>query len=233
MQTVILSGGLATRLRPLTDTMPKAMVPVEGRPFIDHQLSLLSRNGIKQVVLCLGYLGEQVEAFVGDGSAWGLRVRYSWEKEQLLGTGGALKLAEPLLDKRFFLTYGDSYLPIDYSEVAKAFSGSSNLGMMVVYKNEDRFDRSNVLIDGDLVCKYDKEEWTPDMVYIDYGLTALRREAVKFIPPGEVSLLDILFRSLVAARQLEAFVTTTRFFEIGSWQGIRDLESFLTTEASS
>jgi NDP-sugar pyrophosphorylase family protein len=231
MQTVILSGGLATRLRPLTETMPKAMIPVAGRPFIDHQLQLLSRNGIKDVVLCLGYLGEQIEAFVGDGSAWSLRVKYSWERGELLGTGGALKLAEPLLDKTFFLTYGDSYLPIDYVEVAEAFLRGSNLGMMVVYENEDRFDRSNVFIDGALVCKYDKEEWTPDMVYIDYGLTALKREAVKLIPPGTVSALDILIKNLVAKKQLAAFVTTTRFFEIGSWEGIRDLETFLTTKA--
>jgi len=211
--------------------MPKAMIPVAGRPFIDHQLQLLSRNGIKDVVLCLGYLGEQIEAFVGDGSAWSLRVKYSWEREELLGTGGALKLAEPLLDKTFFLTYGDSYLPIDYVEVAEAFSRGSNLGMMVVYENEDRFDRSNVVIDGALVCKYDKQEWTPDMVYIDYGLTALRREVVNLIPPGKKSALDILIKNLVAKKQLAAFVTTTRFFEIGSWEGIRDLETFLTTKA--
>lgn len=229
MQTVILSGGLAKRLRPLTDTMPKAMIPVAGRPFIDHQLQLLSRNGIKDVVLCLGYLGEQIEAFVGDGSAWKLRVRYSWEKEQLLGTGGALKLAEPLLDDKFFLTYGDSYLPIDYAEVAEAFLRSSNLGMMVVYKNEDRFDRSNVVVDDALVCKYDKQEKTPDMAYIDYGLTALKKGAVELIPPGTVSALDMLIKSLVAAKQLAAFITTTRFFEIGSLQGIRDLETFLTS----
>ncbi len=233
MQTVILSGGLATRLRPLTDTMPKAMIPVAGRPFIDHQLSLLSRNGIKEVLLCLGYLGEQIETFVGDGSAWGLRVQYSWEREQLLGTGGAVKLAEPHLDKTFFLTYGDSYLPIDYVEVAEAFSRGGKLAMMVVYKNEDRFDRSNVVIDGDLVCKYDKQEWSPDMVYIDYGLTVLEREAVKLIPPGEKSALDILIKNLVASKQLAAFVTTTRFFEIGSWKGIRDLEKFLTIDSSS
>ncbi|MEJ2366580.1 MAG: nucleotidyltransferase family protein [Deltaproteobacteria bacterium] len=230
MQTVILSGGLATRLRPLTETLPKAMIPVAGRPFIDHQLQLLNRNGIKDVVLCLGYLGEQIEAFVGDGSAWKVRVRYTWEKEQLLGTGGALKLAEPLLDEEFFLTYGDSYLPIDYVEVAEAFSRVSNLGMMVVYKNEDRFERSNVVLDGDLVCNYDKQERTPDMVYIDYGLTALKKEAVKLIPSGTVSALDSLIRSLVEAKQLAAYITTTRFFEIGSWQGIRDLEKFLTTK---
>jgi len=230
MQTVILSGGLATRLRPLTESFPKAMIPVVGRPFIDHQLQLLSRNGIKDVVLCLGYLGEQIAAFVGDGTAWNLRIRCSWEREKLLGTGGALKLAEPLLDEEFFLTYGDSYLPIDYVEVAEAFSRVSNLGMMVVYKNEDRFDRSNVVLDGDLVCNYDKQEWTPDMVYIDYGLTALKKEAVKLIPPGTVSALDRLIRSLVEAKQLAAYITTTRFFEIGSWQGIRDLEKFLTTK---
>jgi NDP-sugar pyrophosphorylase family protein len=231
MQTVILSGGLASRLRPLTNTVPKAMIPVAGRPFIDHQLQLLSRNGIKDVILCLGYLGEQIAAFVGDGAKWSLRVQYSWEREQLLGTGGALKLAEPLLAEEFFLTYGDSYLPIDHAAVAEAFSRCSNLGMLVVYKNEDKFDRSNVVVDGDLVCTYDKQERTPDMVYIDYGLSALKREAVKLIPPGTVSPLDILIKSLVVARQLAAFVTTTRFFEIGSWQGIHDLETFLTTRA--
>lgn len=227
MQTVILAGGLATRLQPLMSTIPKSMVRVAGRPFIDHQLRLLSRNGIKDIVLCLGYLGEQIEAFVGDGSAWGLRVRYSWERDQLLGTGGALKLAEPLLDEAFFVTYGDSFLPVEYSSVAEAFYRTDKLGMMVVYRNANRLDRSNVVIDGGLVSKYDKQLWTPDMVYIDYGLTALRRQALEFIPLGEVCALDALFKRLVDDRQLAAFVTTTRFYEVGSWQGLRDLEAFL------
>src|SRR5690348_17236437 len=133
MQMAILAGGLATRLRPITETIPKSMVPVQGKPFLEHQIALVRAHGVTDLVLCVGHLYQPIEAYFGDGSRFGLRIRYSVEADRLLGTGGALKQAEPLLEDRFFLMYGDSYLLYDYAEVmARA---RDHEALMVVYHN--------------------------------------------------------------------------------------------------
>src|SRR5438552_18180093 len=125
----LLAGGLATRLRPITETLPKAMVEVASRPFVDHQLDLLRKSGFRKVVLCLGYRGEQVEEHVKDGIDFGLHVKHSFDGATLLGTGGAVKRAVPLLSDVFFVLYGDSYLPIDYASVLRAFENGNALGL--------------------------------------------------------------------------------------------------------
>ena len=114
LPVAILAGGLATRLRPITEKIPKSLVDVAGEPFIVRQLDYLFRQRVRDVVLCIGYLGEMIEAVVGDGSRFGLRVSYSIDGPILLGTGGALRRAAPLLGEAFFVLYGDSYLPVDY-----------------------------------------------------------------------------------------------------------------------
>ena len=179
----LLAGGLATRLRPITETIPKAMVDIDGRPFIDHQLDLLARNGIRRVVMCLGYLGEQVQRQVGDGSARGVHIAYSFDGDKLMGTGGAVKRAAGLLHQRgtgdtFWVMYGDSYMDIDYRAVLDAFGRavreSDALGLMTVLRNGNRWDKSNVVFRDGRLVRYDKRNQTPDMDYIDYGV-ALRR----------------------------------------------------------
>jgi NDP-sugar pyrophosphorylase family protein len=159
----ILAGGRATRLLPLTQDLPKALVPVAGEPFISHQLKLLRREGIDRVVLCLGHLGERVQDYVVDGRGFDLAVDYSFDGEQPLGTGGALKRAIPLLGDSFFVLYGDSYLDIAYSEPLAIFRKSGAGALMTVLRNEGRWDRSNVRFDGDRVLCYDKKDPTPDM----------------------------------------------------------------------
>jgi NDP-sugar pyrophosphorylase family protein len=144
----ILAGGLATRLRPITETIPKALIEVAGEPFLAHQLRLLRRYGFERVVLCVGYLGEMIQAFAGNGAAFGLRVEYAFDGPQLLGTGGALRRALPLLGERFAVIYGDSYLPCDYQAALAAFDDSGKLGLMSVYRNEGRWDTSNVEFTG-------------------------------------------------------------------------------------
>ena len=114
LPVAILAGGLATRLRPVTEDTPKALLDVAGKPFVVRQLEYLRQQGIVRVVLCVGYLGEQIRAVVGDGSALGLEVLYSWDGPQLLGTGGALRHALSALGEQFMVLYGDSYLPIDF-----------------------------------------------------------------------------------------------------------------------
>jgi N-acetyl-alpha-D-muramate 1-phosphate uridylyltransferase len=223
----ILAGGLATRLHPITRTIPKAMVEVAGRPFIDHQLTLLARNGIRQVVLCLGHLGEQVEDHVKDGSRHGLVVRYSHDGSRLLGTGGALRHALPLLGETFWVLYGDSYMDIDYRDVLAHFLGRDLHGLMTVLRNADLWDRSNVVFrDGRLIC-YDKRRKSAEMTHIDYGVSLLCRPAIERLPEGEPSDLADLYTSLVAEQAMDGYEVAQRFYEIGSPGGLAETAEYL------
>lgn len=223
----ILAGGLATRLRPLTDKIPKVLVPVAGKPFLVHQLELLRRQGITRVVLCLGHLGEMVREQFGDGSAYGVRLDYSFDGPMLLGTGGALKQALPWLGERFFVLYGDSYLPIDFSPVAESFERSGKLGLMTVYRNEGRYDTSNVVFADGEIKVYDKKSRLPEMRHIDYGLSLFRAAALEEHPAGVKLDLAELMQRLVARRQLAGFEVLERFYEIGSPGGLAELETLL------
>lgn len=221
----ILAGGLATRLRPITETIPKAMVEVAGKPFIEYQIQLLVKHGLTDIVLCVGYLGEQIERFLGDGSNFGVSIKYSFDGERLLGTGGALKKASHLLSDSFFVLYGDSYLDIDYNAVGKHFNKSERLGLMTVYSNADQWDKSNVLYADGLVEVYDKRNPSPDMKFIDYGLGILRKEILDEIPDNEVCDLSDLYHTLSKRGQLAGFEATKRFYEIGSHTGLQELEN--------
>jgi len=229
MQIVILAGGLGTRLHPFTYELPKALIPIHDKPFLHHQIDLLKGNGIRDIVVCVGHLGDQVKDYFGDGRWLGVHITYSEEEGELLGTAGALKNAEPLLDDEFFLTYGDSYQMLDYAEVMSYFRRFSKLGLMVVYRNANRYGRSNVSVGGGLVTAYDKEGRTPGMVYINYGLSVLRRGALAFIPPGQPFSQEDFYQMLIDRRELLAYETKQRFYEIGSPRG---LEEFRTLVAS-
>ena len=169
-KVVILAGGLATRMRPHTETLPKSLLKVSGQPFLAHQLQALSCQGIQQVVLCVGHLAEQIEEFAGDGSAFGLQVTYSKEEGPLLGTGGALRKALPLLGEAFFVLYGDSWLEIDYPAVLKAFKKSNLPALMTVFRNEGHWDTSNVELQAGKIQLYSKAQRNERMGHIDYGL---------------------------------------------------------------
>jgi NDP-sugar pyrophosphorylase family protein len=224
----ILCGGLATRLHPVTTTIPKSLIPVRGEPFLAHQLRLLSRSGVSDVVLCVGYLGERIREFAGDGSAFDLRITYSWDGPALLGTAGAIRRALPLLGERFLVLYGDSYLPCDYRHVADLFSLSNCRGLMTVYRNEGQFDASNVELSNGRIVRYDKQQRTPQMNYIDYGLGAFQQTAFLAVDPHMPHDLATVYRSLLAAGELQACEIAERFYEIGSPSGIADFERYLT-----
>ncbi len=228
----ILAGGLATRLRPITTTVPKALVEVAGRPFIDHQLALLRRNGIRRVVLCLGYLGEQVEAHVGDGSAFGLQVSYSHDGDRLLGTGGALRRALPLLGEVFWVMYGDSYMDIDYPGVLDDFAQRDALGLMTVLQNHDSWDTSNVVFQKGHLLRYDKRVRLPEMTHIDYGVAVLRREVLERYPTEQRFDLAELYSALVAEGRMAGHEVTQRFYEIGSPRGLTETNAYLTRRAA-
>lgn len=223
----ILAGGLATRMRPTTDTIPKALLPVAGEPFIAHQLRLLRRAGLGRVVLCVGHLGDRIQQYVGGGDAFDLRVTYSRETGKLLGTGGALRLALPMLGTAFFVLYGDSYLDIDYEAVQRAFEASDAPALMTVYRNEGRWDASNVLFDGTRVVRYDKRRPSPDMRYIDYGLGVLSAPALREPAEDAFDLADV-YRRLAADGRLIGYEAPRRFYEIGTPAGLAETEAFIS-----
>jgi len=226
----ILAGGLATRLRPRTDRVPKALLSVAGRPFIFHQLELLKSQGVERVVLCVGHLGEQLTAAVGDGRSVGLAIQYSFDGPHLLGTGGALKKALPLLGNDFFVLNGDSYLPCSFSRVQSAYKSARRPALMTVLHNDGRWDDSNVLFRGGELIKYDKESPRIDMQHIDYGLSVLSSEVFSGYRESQVFDLTNIYRELSRRGQLAAFEVSERFYEIGSPQGIKDTEEFLSRQ---
>ena len=223
LPVAILSGGLATRLRPLTETIPKALVDISGEPFVSHQLRLLERKGVERAVICAGYLGEMIRDFVGDGSRFGLDVEFSFDGERLLGTGGALKRALPLLGDSFFVLYGDSYLECDYEAVGSSFLSSGKQALMTVFFNDGRWDASNVEFSGGKILDYDKKNLTHRMRHIDYGLGAFRARAFELIPEDEPYDLYEFYRTLLLRGELAAFEVAERFYEVGSIRGIEEL----------
>ncbi len=224
----ILAGGLATRLRPITERIPKALIDIAGEPFLAHQLRLLRRHGFERVVLCVGYLGEQIRDFAGDGRRFGLLVEYSFDGPHLLGTAGAIRQALPLLGDAFAVIYGDSYLPCDYAAALAAFRDSGKPALMSVFRNSDLWDTSNVEFNGRIVA-YDKASLLPTMHHIDYGLGAFQRTAFDGVPEGRHYDLAALYQDLLHRGELAAWESPGRFYEIGSPDGIRDLTAFLAS----
>ena len=222
----ILAGGLATRLRPITETVPKSLVTVAGRPFLAHQLEMLHARGVRRAVLCIGFLGEMIRSEFG-GEACGIKLDYSLDGEKLLGTGGAVKRALPKLGEEFFVLYGDSYLPIEWESVVDSFHLSGKRGLMTVYRNEDRYDASNVVYcDGEVVV-YDKRGKLPEMRYIDYGLSLFKSSVFDQHPEDQFLDLAEVMRVLVQHRQLAGHEVVERFYEMGSPAGLAELEHLL------
>lgn len=226
LPVAILAGGLATRLHPITENIPKALVDVAGQPFILRQLDYLRQQGVGRVVLCVGFLGEQVEAVVGDGSVTGLSVSYSQDWPNLMGTGGALRQALPLLDSQFLVLYGDSYLPIDFASVEREFLASGKPALMTVQRNADRWDKSNVLFEDNVIVEYNKRAPMPEMRHIDYGLGAISADVLSNEgTTGPFDLADIYHR-LSLSGQLAGYEVHERFYEIGSHKGLAEAADY-------
>ena len=227
LPVALLAGGLATRLRPITEKVPKLLIEVAGEPFFSHQIRLLKKAGLTKIVLCVGYLGEKIVELYGDGSSWGIEIEYSFDGPRLLGTGGALIQALPKLGDAFYVLYGDSYLPINYLAVGDHFQKSGRLGLMTVFENHGRYDVSNVeFADGEIKV-YDKKNQTPAMHHIDYGLGLFRAAAFDGFARDAVVDLSSVQQALVARRQLAGYEMPERFYEIGSHEGIQELDALL------
>jgi NDP-sugar pyrophosphorylase family protein len=218
---------MATRLRPITEKIPKLLVEVAGEPFFSHQIRLLKAAGLSRLVLCLGHLGDKIVELYGDGSKWGMQIEYSFDGPKLVGTGGALIQALPRLGAAFFVLYGDSYLPVDYRAVGDFFLRSGQPGLMTVYENRGRYDTSNVCFEHGEIKRYDKKNPVPQMHHIDYGLGAFRAPAFDGFPRDAVVDLAEVQQALVARRQLAGYEVKERFYEIGSHEGLAELNALL------
>jgi len=227
LPVALLAGGLATRLRPITEKIPKVLVAVAGRPFLAHQLELLSKQGLNHIVLCLGHLGEMVREQFGDGRAYGVHLEYSFDGPKLLGTGGALKQALPLLGESFFVLYGDSYLTEPFNPIADFFLRSGKSGCMTVYRNEGRYDTSNVVFDREVIQVYDKTRRLPEMRHIDYGLTLFKATVFdEWLADRPFDMAEIMHR-LVQRGEMAGWEVKDRFYEIGSHEGLAELDRLL------
>jgi len=228
----ILAGGLATRLRPITERIPKSLIDIAGRPFAVHQIELLVRHGLDDIVFLVGHLGGMIQAELGDGARWGVRLRYVFDGPRLLGTGGAIQRALRELGDAFLVLYGDSYLECDYQAVTRAFLESGKDGLMTVCPNEDRWDRSNVLFADGRIVRYDKQHRTADMRHIDYGLGAFRKAAFDRRSPDAAFDLASVYQDLLAQDDLAGFEVPTRFYEIGSAEGLEETRTYLARKGT-
>jgi NDP-sugar pyrophosphorylase family protein len=227
MQCVILAGGLGTRMRPLTETCPKTLLPAGGRPFAWHQLQWLAAQGITEVIYSIGHQGEMIRRYWAEDPSPVPTIRYVDEGEQLRGTAGALRLAreQGVLDESFFVIYGDSFLPVEFVPIWRAFQASGQPALMTVLRNEGRWDRSNVIYQPGRVMLYDKAA-APGMQYIDYGLSCFRRDLLDDLAHSDLARV---FHDLSIQGRLAGFQVHERFYEIGSPAGLRDFEQYLKT----
>lgn len=236
MQCVILAGGLGTRIRDVAGDGPKSLIPVHGKPFIAYQLEWLHQCGVTDIVLCIGYQGRRIYDFVGDGDAWNVRVTYVDEKDQLRGTGGAVRLAadQGKLQPAFFLMYGDSYLPVDFGAINTIFNERPEPALMTVMHNFGQWDQSNARFDGSRVTCYDKKQKDGESLdYIDYGLSMLRTDPLMTeIPRDTVYDLARYFSTLSRKGLLAGLEIKKRFYEIGSPQGLSDFKMYVSALAA-
>jgi N-acetyl-alpha-D-muramate 1-phosphate uridylyltransferase len=224
MQCVILAGGRGTRLGPLTDDRPKALVDVAGRPFLEYQLELLRTGGVSEIVLCVGYLGSVVERTIGDGSTLGLAIRYSYDGPEPLGTAGAVRNALPLLGERFLVTYGDTLLTVDHSAVARAHASSGLPALMTVLENENSYGPSNAVVEGELVVAYGKSPTPQNARWMDYGLLSFERGVIEHSSDAD---LEPVLAKLAGEMQLAAYEVDERFYEIGDEAGLAETTEFV------
>jgi NDP-sugar pyrophosphorylase family protein len=232
LPVAILAGGLATRLLPITKTVPKLLVEVAGEPFFSHQLRLLREAGLSRFVLCVGHYGEMIAERYGDGSKWGIFIDYSFDGPRLLGTGGAIIRALPKLGEAFYVLYGDSYLPIQYLDIGRSFLASGKQGMMTVFKNCERYDVSNVWFEHGRIRVYDKKNKMPQMKHIDYGLGLLRASALSGWPTEPPLDLADIYKRLLEKDELIGYEVKQRFYEIGSHAGLKELDQLLRAQYS-
>jgi NDP-sugar pyrophosphorylase family protein len=229
LPVAILAGGLATRMRPITATIPKSLIEVNGRPFAEHQIRLLKSHGVTRLVYCIGFLGEQVVEALGDGSRYGVTIEYVFDGPALQGTGGAVRNALPHLGDAFLVLYGDAYLECDYQDISRTFLESGKDALMTVYRNQNAWDTSNVLFRDGALVEYNKKKPTAEMEHLDYGLLAFRRWVFDEFPDTPLDLATVQ-ASLVRQGRVVGYEVHRRFYEIGSPTGLADISAYLAQQ---
>jgi len=222
---VILAGGIGSRLGKLTKKIPKALIKINGKPFIYYQLKLLSKTGVKEVILCVGYLGDQIKKYVGDGKKFNLNVKYSFEKK-LLGTGGAVKNAFSLIKKDFFIMYGDTYLPVNLIKIQEKYIRLKSKSLITIYENHNKLDKSNVFFNGKSII-YNKNNYLKKMKYIEYGVSIFSKKIFNYFNNKKKFDLSDVFYFLSKKKLLNYYVVKKRFYEIGSISGLKDSKKYL------
>jgi NDP-sugar pyrophosphorylase family protein len=224
-----LAGGLATRLRPITEKIPKGLVEIDGKPFLEYQIKLLKKYEIKNIILCVGYKGEMIEEYFGDGENFGVKISYSKESKPL-GTGGAIRKAFNKLRKNFFVMYGDAYLNFDYKDIISFYEKSKGTAVLSIYKNKGKYDSSNVILDNNGKVLYDKSNPSSNMEYIDYGLSVLNKDLVKkFIPSQGFYDLADFYNEISKKELLLGYEVNERFYEIGSFGGLDEFKKYINS----
>lgn len=224
----ILAGGLGTRLGSLVRDTPKPLLEVAGEPFLLHQLRLLASYGAHRVVLCVGYLGEQIEHAIGP-ARFGIEIAYSYDVGAE-GTLGALRRAAPLAGERFLVLYGDTYLRIDYQAVDAQWSRSGMPGAMTVLHNAGKWQTSNAVYRAGRVEQYDKRHPNAQMEWIDYGLGGLTSQVLGDVDEAETDVAQLL-HVLAERSLLFGYEAKNRFYEIGTPDALAETDTFLRTLA--
>lgn len=227
-QVAVLAGGLATRMYPITKTIPKSMIEVMGEPFLSHQLRQFKENGMEEVVMCVGHFADQIIDYFGSGASYGISIVYSIEQERL-GTGGALKYGLKYLDDTFFVIYGDSFLEQPYKPVVDFFEAHDAKGLMTVVHNNNEIEPSRILVDGQYIQQYKKDPPPPGAEYGEYGLNIFKKEIIDQVEGTTYPISDY-FDLLTPQKQLLAFEVKDRYYEIGSPTGLEELKGLLTRQ---
>jgi len=223
----LICGGLGKRMHPVTYSKPKSLINVCGKPFIEHQLELLRFSGFKNVVICAGHFGKQIQDFVGNGNRWELNINYSFDGDYQIGTGGALIKALNLLGKEFFVIYGDSYLPINFHIIYDFFKKSNSLAVMAIYENNNKFDKSNVKYYEDGNNIYYSKNDTNEMIYIDYGVSIIRSSLLEDYKYNQMYIdLSQIFEEFSKNKLIKGYEVHDRFYEIGSFKGLSDITKY-------
>lgn len=229
MQMVILCGGLATRLGSLSKHTPKSMIDINGKPFLWHQINNLKKYDIRDIILCVGYLSEEIEKYFGEGSEFSVNIKYSYDGDKLLGPIGALKNAEQLLDEEFFIMYGDSYLSVDFNKVYNFYKQKKKPACMVVYKNMDKYDKSNLIVKNDMVVGYGEKDRSKEMIYIDYGTSIISKKTLNYVPEKKLFSTGDFFSKLIENKDLVAYQADKRFYHIGNPKALEEFRSFINS----
>lgn len=226
-QAVILAGGLGTRMRPLTDTAPKPMIPFHGRPFLEYLVEQLRGQGITRIVMLLGYLPDTITSYFGDGSRWGVSITYSVTPPEVQ-TGTRIRAAFDMLDPIFLLLYCDNYWPMLLDRSWRRFVETDAMALATIYRNTDGYSRDNVRLEGNRIVTYDRSRTSPGLRGVEIGYAILKREAVReLLSDADIPIEEAIYPTLAARGQLAAFATDHRYYSVGSLERLPATTAFL------